>query len=59
MGSDLRFYSNWRWKINRDLHPGQSMAWLSRIFDNGCADFKPQTGQAAVAVDALLKSFIA
>ena len=25
------------------------MVWLSRIFDNGCTDFKPQTGQAAVA----------
>ncbi|KGM61428.1 hypothetical protein EL76_2446 [Escherichia coli G3/10] len=35
------------------------MVWLSRIFDNGCTDFKPQTGQAAVAVDALLKNFIA
>jgi len=35
------------------------MVWLSRIFDNDCADFKPQTGQAAAAVDALLKSFIA
>jgi hypothetical protein len=35
------------------------MVWLSRTFDNGCTDFKPQTGQAAVAVDALLKNFIA
>jgi hypothetical protein len=34
------------------------MVWLSRIFDIGCTDFKPQTGQA-VAVDALLKNFIA
>jgi len=35
------------------------MVWLSLIFDSGCTDFKPQTGQAAAAVDALLKNFIA